>query len=138
MPAVAMMHEEDPREAILKRVGDLSDVEIFGSKMLLAIYKRPEKTKSGIILSDTTRSEDVHQGKVALVIKMGPYCYTDEDGKKFRDIKVGDWVVVRPSDGWRITLNTHQQVIAREDIVDCRVVSDTIVDMRVAQPDFVY
>lgn len=138
MPAVAMLHEEDPREALLKRVGDVSDIDVFGKMMLLAIYKRPEKTKSGLILADTTRSEDVHQGKVALVIKMGPYCYTDEDGNKFRDIKVGDWVVVRPADGWRVTLNTLQQSVSREDTVDCRVVSDSVVDMRVAQPDMIY
>ena len=133
-----MLHEEDPREALLKRVGDVSDIDVFGKMMLLAIYKRPEKTKSGLILADTTRSEDVHQGKVALVIKMGPYCYTDEDGNKFRDIKVGDWVVVRPADGWRVTLNTLQQSVSREDTVDCRVVSDSVVDMRVAQPDMIY
>lgn len=138
MPAVAMLHEEDPREALLKRVGDVSDIDVFGKMMLLAIYKRPEKTKSGLILADTTRSEDVHQGKVALVIKMGPYCYTDEDGNKFRDIKVGDWVVVRPADGWRVTLNTLQQSVSREDTVDCRVVSDSVVDIRVAQPDMIY
>jgi hypothetical protein len=82
MPAVAMLHEEDPREAILKRVGDLSGVDVFGSDMLVAIYKRPEKTKSGLILADSTRTEDVHQGKVGLVVKMGPFCYVDDDGNK--------------------------------------------------------
>ena len=138
MPAVAMLHEEDPREAILKRVGDLSGVEIFGSEILLAIYKRPEKTKSGILLVDTTRGEDVHQGKVALVIKMGPFAYVDADGNKFRDIKEGDWVVVRPSDGWRVTLNTLQNSVSRDDTVDCRIVSDANVHMRVAEPDLIY
>lgn len=138
MPAVAMLHEEDPREALLKRVGDISGIEVFGKTLLLAIYKRPEKTKSGLILTDETRKEDVHQGKVALVIKMGPYAYTDEDGNKFRDINVGDWVVVRPSDGWRVTLNTLQKSVSREDTVDCRVVSDAVVDMRVAEPDYIY
>ena len=48
MPAVAMLHEVDPKQAILDRVGDLSGVELFGSDMLVAIYKRPEKTKSGL------------------------------------------------------------------------------------------
>jgi len=138
MPAVAMLHEEDPREAILKRVGDLSGVDVFGSDMLVAIYKRPEKTKSGLILADSTRTEDVHQGKVGLVVKMGPFCYVDDDGNKFRDINVGDWVVFRPSDGWRVTLNTLQRSISKDDTVDCRIVSDGSVRMRVLDPDFIY
>jgi co-chaperonin GroES (HSP10) len=133
-----MLHEEDPREVILKKVGDLSGVEIFGSDILLAIYKRPEKTRSGIILTDTTRNEDVHQGKVALVIKMGPFAYVDDDGKKFRDIKVGDWVVIRPSDGWRVTLNTLQKSVSKEDVVDCRIVDHASVRLRVTEPDFIY
>lgn len=138
MPAVAMLHEVDPKQAILDRVGDLSGVELFGSDMLVAIYKRPEKTKSGIILTDTTRKEDVHQGKVGLVVKMGPFCYIDEEGNKFRDISVGDWIVFRPSDGWQITLNTLQKSISREDVVDCRIVGDANVRMRVMDPDYIY
>lgn len=138
MPAVAMLHEEDPREVILKRVGDLSGVEVFGSDMLVAIYKRPEKTKSGLILTETTRTEDIHQGKVGLVIKMGPFCYIDEEGNKYRDINVGDWVVFRPSDGWRVTLNTLQRSISKDDTVDCRIVGDGSVRIRVADPDLIY
>ena len=138
MPAVAMLHEVDPKQAILDRVGDLSGVELFGSDMLVAIYKRPEKTKSGIILTDTTRKEDVHQGKVGLVVKMAPFCYVDDDGNKFRDINVGDWIVFRPSDGWQITLNTLQKSISREDVVDCRIVGDANVRMRVSDPDYIY
>lgn len=138
MPAVAMLHEIDPKQAILDKVGDLSGVDVFGSRMLIAIYKRPEKTKSGIILTDATRKEDVHQGKVGLVVKMGPFCYVDAEGNKFRDIEVGDWVVFRPSDGWQVTLNTLQQSISKEDTVDCRLLSDSVVDIRVSDPDSIY
>ena len=64
MPSVVMLHEKDPKHEILDRVGDLSGVEVFGGDVLVAIYKRPEKTRSGIILADTTRDEDRFQGKV--------------------------------------------------------------------------
>ena len=138
MPAVAMLHEEDPREAILRKAGNLSSVEIFGNDMLVAIYRRPEKTKSGIILTDKHLEEDVHQGKVGLVLKMGPTCYLDDNGEKFRDISVGDWIVFRPSDGWRVTLNTLRGTYSRDDVVDCRVVSDISVRCRIADPDSIY
>ena len=71
MPAVAMLHDADPRQTLLDKVGELSGVEVFGGDILVAIYKRPEKTKSGLILVDSTRGEDVHQGKVGLVLKIG-------------------------------------------------------------------
>lgn len=138
MPAVAMLHEEDPREVILRKAGDLSSVEIFGNDILVAIYRRPEKTKSGIILTDRHLEEDVHQGKVGLVLKMGPTCYLDDDGNKFRDINVGDWVVFRPSDGWRVTLNTLRGTYSKDDTVDCRIVSDISVRCRLAEPDSIY
>ena len=70
MPAVAMLHEVDPREDMLRRAGNLESVEVFGGDILVAIYKRPEKTKSGLILTSNTLSEDVHQGKVGLVLKI--------------------------------------------------------------------
>lgn len=138
MPAVAMLHEIDPRVAINNRVGDISEIEIFGNDVLVAIYKRPTKTKSGIILTDNTLNEDVHQGKVGLVLKLGPTAYLDEDGNKFRDIKEGDWVVFRPSDGWRVTLNTLQGTYSKDDTVDCRIVSDISVRSRVQDPDSIY
>lgn len=138
MPAVQMLHEKDPREVILDRAGNLEGVEVFGNDMLVAIYKRPEKTKTGIILVDDTRGEDVHQGKVGLILKMGPTCFLDDEGNKFRDISEGDWVVFRPSDGWRVTLNTLRGNSSKENTLDARVVSDISVRARVSDPDLIY
>ena len=67
MPATLRIHNEDPRQALLDKIGDLSDFEIFHNKVLCAIYLAPEKTKGGIILTDQARDEDKHQGKVALI-----------------------------------------------------------------------
>ena len=138
MPSVAMLHEKDPKQEILDRVGDLSGVEVFGGDVLAAIYKRPEKTRSGIILADTTRDEDRFQGKVFLVLKLGPTAYLDDEGNKFRDIKEGDWVVARASDGWACTLNSANGVTTRDAAIDCRVITDINIRLRVASPDSIY
>ena len=137
MPAALMLHDEDPKELILSRAGDLENVEVFGSDVLVALYIRPQKTKSGIILSDETRSEDKWQGKAGLILKLGPTAYCDEDGNKFRDLKEGDWVVFRPSDGWPVTLNAANSV-ASKDAISCRVVNDIHIRMRVSSPDAIY
>jgi len=138
MPSAAMLHEIEPRALIQDKVGDLKNVEIFGNDVLVAIYKRPEKTKSGIILSEKYRDEDIYQGKVGLVLKVGPVAFVDEDNNTFRDIRVGDWVVFRPSDGWQVTLNTLKGNISKENTVDCRILSDVSIRMRVLHPDSIY
>jgi co-chaperonin GroES (HSP10) len=137
MPAALMTHDTDPKLEILDRVGDLADVEVFGNDILVALYIRPQKTKSGIILADSTRDEDRWQGKAGLVLKLGPTAYVDDDGNTFRDLKVGDWVVFRPSDGWPVTLNAANST-ASKDAVPCRVVSDIHIRLRVSTPDAIY
>lgn len=138
MPAVEYAHDVDPKQALLDKVGDLSGVEVFGSDVLIALYTPPEKTKSGLIISDNTRDEFKFQGKVGLIIKMGVTAYVDDEGNKFRDIDVGDWVVFRPSDGWPMQLNTMKSRISKDGIVDCRVITDINIRCRVNHPDLIY
>lgn len=138
MPAVEYDHEIDPKQAIWDKVGDLSGVEIFGNDILVALYTPPEKTKSGLIIADSTRDEFRFQGKCGLILKMGGTAFIDESGDKFRDIKIGDWAVFRPSDGWPFQLNTMKSRIAKDSIIDCRVISDIHIRCRVNHPDLVY
>lgn len=130
MPYMVMAHENDPRAEILEKLGDLSGVELFHNQALLAVYIRPQKTKSGIYLTDETRNEDRYQSKVGLLVKTGPLAFK-EDGDWFNglDFHVGnDWLVFRPSDGWSITING----------VLCRVVDDINVRGRIPHPDNVW
>ncbi len=130
MPFMIMDHATDPKQKLLDDIGDISAFEIFNNQILIAIYIRPSKTKSGIYLSDQSREEDKVQGKVGLVVKKGPAAFVDETSEWFKDITVneGDWVVIRPSDGWAITVNN----------VLCRIVDDTAVRGKVDVPDRVW
>ena len=137
MPSSLMQHDTDPKEELLSKVGDVSEIRLFGSDVLVAIYMRPEKTKSGIILTDNMRGEDAYQGKVGLIIKMGPHAFVDEDGNKFRDIIEGDWVAFRASDGFPVTLNTGGGVTSK-DAVLCRIITDINIRMTMSSPDLVF
>jgi len=137
MPSTLMLHETDPKQELLNRVGDLSGVEVYGSDVLVAVYMRPEKTKSGIILTDNMRGEDAFQGKVGLIVKMGPTCFQDDEANKFRDINVGDWAVYRASDGFPVTLNTNGGVTSK-DAVLCRIITDINIRLTVSSPDLVF
>jgi len=130
MPFMRMEHADDPKEAILNEIGSVDDIGVFNNQLLVAIYMRPEKTKSGIILSDQTRSEDRYQGKVGLVLKKGPTAFVDPDNKWFvdTDVEVGDWVYFRVTDGWSI--NVHG--------VSCRMLEDTDIRGSTKYPDAVW
>jgi len=64
MPFMIMEHATDPKQKLLDDIGDISAFEIFNNQILIAIYVRPQKTKSGILLPDQMRDEDKIQGKV--------------------------------------------------------------------------
>ena len=130
MSKIVMMHENDPKDELLKEIGDLSAFEIFNTQVLVAVYIRPEKTKSGIILSDKTRDEDRYQSKVGLIVKKGPSAFVDDTGKWFSglDVVEGEWIVFRPSDGWNITVNGTL----------CRMLDDTSIRARISHPDQVW
>lgn len=130
MPFMIMQHDVDPAKNITDEMGDTSPVEIFRNQVLVAVYIRPQKTKSGIFLTDKTTDEDRFQSKVGLVIKAGPTAFVDDTGQWFSNvsIKEGDWVVFRPSDGWSITVNN----------VLCRVIDDVNIRGKIDHPDRVW
>jgi co-chaperonin GroES (HSP10) len=127
MPQREMDHNGDPRKKLKEQIGNIDNIEIFNNQILLAVYIRPQKTKSGIYLPDSTVGEDQYQSKVGLLLKKGATAFVDEENRWFRDaeFELDDWLVFRPSDGWAITINNTL----------CRVLDDTAVRMRVQQPD---
>ena len=130
MPHMLMTHEVDPKEKILEEIGDISGLDIYQNQILCAVYVRPEKTKSGLYLTDANRDEDKIQGKVGLLVKLGPIAFDDKSGQWFQDVDVGlnDWIVFRPSDGWSVTVNG----------VLCRMIEDVNVRGKIPHPDMVW
>lgn len=134
MPALHAVHDTDPRKELLKKVGKLDQIELFGNQILCAIYERPKEAKYKsltLTLPDDMRKEDQYQGKVGLIVAMGPMAFVDDDQVQFSlKAKVGDWIVYRPSDGWQITLTGNQ--------VPCRMLTESGIKMRVQSPDSVW
>ncbi len=135
MPLMVMQHDNDPVNELMDKVGDLSGFDIFHNQILVAVYIRPEKTASGIYLSDNTRSEDRYQGKVGLLLKKGPTAF-EADGKWFTEdqkFEIGDWLVFRPSDTWQVTVKGT----GREPVL-CRMMDDIAVRGKVSGPDLAW
>lgn len=130
MSVIKMLHEVDPREDLMKRVGDVNDIELFNTNVLVAVYVRPEKTAGGIMMTSNYRDEDKYQGKIGMLLTHGPTAFTESEGKWFhgKTFKPGDWLIFRPSDGWPITING----------VLCRMLHDDRFLGRVPHPDTVF
>lgn len=132
---IAQAAQTDPKQALLDAVGDISGYTLFGPRVLVATYIRPESTRGGIILPDRTLAEDRFQGKVGLVIAKGPLAFVDDDNAKFGGLKaeVGDWVVYRASDGLEMfTLDDGGEG------TPCRVMYDQNIIAVVDDPAAVY
>ncbi len=129
MPHMMMAHEDDPKEKLHAALGDISEIELFHNQVLLAVYIRPQRTKSGLYLTDAHTDEDRYQSKVGLLVAKGPQAF-EQDGSWFTglDFKENDWLVFRPSDGWSITVNG----------VLCRIFDDINIKGRVPHPDAVW
>lgn len=130
MPFMIMDHEDDPKKKILEEIGDITNVDVFNTQVLVAVYIRPQKTKSGLYLTDKTTDEDRYQSKVGLVLKKGPSAFVDDRDQWFKNVSVdvGDWIIHRASDGWSVTINN----------VLCRMLEDTSVKGKVDHPDRVW
>ena len=123
----------DTKRDILDKIGDLSDYEITHNELLVAIYLRPEMTPGGIVLPQQNLKEDLYQAKAHLVLKIGPGCVF-----KNVDVRLHDWVVIRPSDAWAIDINTRPDVLARKDFIPCRHVYDDQIRAKIPHPAMVW
>jgi len=130
LTSLKMMHDKDPKDALLEAIGDLSGYELAPSKILVGIYQRPEKTAGGIIITPKTKDEDIYQGVVGLVLKLGPGCFEDDDVNKFHgfNVKVGDWIEYKPSDTEKVSVKG----------VMCRRLSDVLVKAKISEPDLIF
>ncbi len=125
----AVSKSANPTAEILKHVGDLSGIEIMYNMVLLAAYIRPNVTKGGIIRPDENQEEDVWQGKVGLVLRLGQDAFIDDDEVAFhgQSAEIGDWVVFKVGDAWQIQIRDWP----------CRLVRDSSIRMKVADPSLI-
>ena len=133
----------DEKEAILSKLGDLSQVQIAQNEVLVAIYIRPEKSAGGILLTDRTRKEDNYQGKVGLVVKIGSACRfvrtNEATGVTYGvDVQLHDWIVTRPSDTWPLDVNGGEDTSDPKAFTNCRLVFDDQIRMKIPNPGMIW
>lgn len=113
---------------ILARIGDLSEVDVDVNEVLIAIYE-VDQSAGGIIFDGKTKLRESFMEKCGLVLKCGPGVDLNDHKTNFygRKITPGEWRVFMPSDGWPFLLRG----------VQCRLVPDNRIKMRVTTPDII-
>jgi len=133
MAVIQMRNSATAGRELLKQIGDISDIEVLNDRILIAIYRHEGLTKGGIIASTKTEEESDYQGKVGLVLKIGPLVNAPgKDQARGATITVGDWVVVSPSSG--LSMHAGQHGSSRM----LRMLIEKDIHMRVKRPDLVW
>lgn len=135
--AIAQAANRDPKQALLRAAGPLTDYEVFHNLVLVATYIPSEKIGS-IIIPDKSMAESRFQGKMGLVLKCGPMAFKDDANAQFGgvEIEAGDWVLYRPSDGIELFIKDHSGLA--NDGLPCRLIEDTLIKGRVTNPALIY
>jgi hypothetical protein len=117
------------KSAIKMKVGNLSGIDVMYNMVLLAAYVRPNKTKGGLYRPQTNVEEDIWQGKVGLVLKLGQNAFEDDDSMSFEGQKaeLDEWVVFKVGDAWQLTINDWP----------CRLVRDSAIRMKTDDPSII-
>ncbi len=90
-------------------LGDIEGLEVWGNMVLLAMFVRPAQTRSGFVVSNSMPLEDAYQGKVGLIVKLGPDAFPEgENTFNGRKPAVGDWVYHNPQ-----SFEIQAQVVGR-------------------------
>lgn len=128
--ALEVEHDRDPKLEIMEAVAPyLADIEPLADIAMVAVYTRPDRTKGGILLADRTRDEDLYQGKVGLVLKLGNLAFVEDENHTWggRTPQVGDWVCYRVGDTFPFIVGERT----------CRFVRDVNVKAILHRPDIV-
>lgn len=124
-------YETNPHQAIIDFCSPfLDEIKLAPSKILVATYRRPEKSAGGIIMANSNLDEDKWQGVSALVLKLGASAFKDDASVTFAgfEAKQFEWVTFRTAVG-----------VAREfNGLHCRIVEDKMIDAVINDPTLVW
>ena len=125
---IAETGDGDIKKATLKALGNLKNERVLHSQVLVAIWAGTQyHAGTKILKSDKALQETIYQGSVGIVIKVGAGAFKDVPGAKFygETLKVGDFVLMKPSDGLQLMING----------VPCRLFEDVNIKMVVSDPE---
>ncbi len=124
---IAQRSGENPKQALLDSLTDvINHTHPLRYEVIVVTYIQPEKTPGGIIVPDQTLMEDRFQGKVGLLVRIGPLAFNAEHWGD-RAPKLHDWVYFNPSDSMEmhsVDRQGNKTSIRRMDDISIRGIVD--------------
>jgi co-chaperonin GroES (HSP10) len=138
--AEAIGKGKDARTVLVDAIGadNIENFEPFHNLVLVGTYVRSDMTKGGIIIGgDRTRAEDRFQGKIGLVLKVGPTAFKGVKPDSFGGVTVepGDWIMYKASDAHEFFFVDEKSSLDGSSV---RLVEDTLIMGRVADPESIF
>lgn len=79
------------------------DEYVPGWHVLVRLYMKPNRTKTGIIITDKTHDDQIYENPIGLVVAISPSAYTDSRYEITGPwCKKGEWRVFARHSGYRI------------------------------------
>jgi len=144
---------------IAQQLGNFdNEVKVFGRQVLCAVYIRPLlNPRTGLQSTEKHQQEDIWQGKVMLVLKLGPDAFKGDGSYQAAmfgsadDVpKVGDWLMANANTGFSLNIRgeggTRVVALNRRDEEEklypfdgwaCRIVPDDLFIGAVLKPHVV-
>lgn len=131
--AISKLQKHDTnslKKDIIDEIGDISGIKLIGAQVLVGTFERPGKTAGGVLIPDSAKKEDQYQGKVGLVIALGPKAFDRDWQKAFGDSvpKIGDWV----------SFSVYESKMQNVNGKPCRMMRDDVIRSIVEHPELVY
>lgn len=145
----------EQKAAILADLGPkLADIRVLRNRVLVCTYVEAEVTAGGILKPQSRIDESKYQGKVGLVLKVGPLAFdfeeiaseaSDRDAtgdydRAYAEVRadhgipeVGDWVFFRASDTWDCGL-----AVEPGKGVHCRFINDDSIVGVISDPSSIW
>jgi hypothetical protein len=113
---------------------EINAIPLFGARIIVAKWIRNQVR--GVLMSEQTRREDGFQGKVGLVLRVGPLAFQDDDRHDWCGLsaKVGDWAVYSYSSG----TDWDYSPSGPFERIPCKTLTENDIDFIVPRPDFAY
>lgn len=108
------------KEEVFETLTDLDKQKPLFDNVLVATYLEPAKTKGGILLPEKNREEGRFQGKMGLILALGPEAFVIDGDKSYKGEKpkVGDWVMYWPTNSRELFLYNYSCRLIRAGLLE--------------------
>ncbi len=121
---------EEQKQRLIDMIGDVSVLQPLGGRVIVATYVGTDRSAGGIIYNDDRKTAARYEGKVGLVLAIGPTAFRYDGAFPWEGPKpqVGDWIWYRASDA-------PERFIRN---VSCRTIEDNLIEGITTDPTAVF